>query len=87
MDDRQQKKGAAGSVDRAAENLERAMVGLSRRILKQSRSEPATNRELGELTKLLKQMVDIRQTLAPRQQPQQTGVQVVFAPETEEFSQ
>lgn len=86
MREKQKKQMAAEPMQKAAENLEQAMVGLTLRLLKQSKSEPATNRELGELTKLLKQLVDIRQTLAPKQEAEQ-GVQVVLAPEAEEFAQ
>lgn len=87
MREKKKKQTATEPMQKAADNLEQAMVGLTRRLLKQSKSEPATNRELGELTKLLKQVVDIRQTLAPKQEAEEPGVQVVLAPEAEEFAQ
>ena len=51
-----------------------------------SRSRTAS-RELGELAKVMKQAVEIRQELQEEHGGQETGVRVVFEREAEEFSE
>ena len=46
-----------------------------------------SSRELGELAKVMKQAVEIRQELQEEHGGQETGVRVVFEREAEEFSE
>ena len=61
----------------------RCPAGCSRR----SREGETPGKELGELAKVMKQAVEIRQELQGEGAGQERGVRVVFAGQAEEFSE
>ena len=67
-------------------NLEKALETMSRRLLTQIKEGETPGKELGELAKVMKQAVEIRQELQEERGGQETGVRVVFEREAEEFS-
>ena len=78
-----EEKGArkrADPIGKASGNLEKALETMSRRLLTQIK-------ELGELAKVMKQAVEIRQELQEEGAGQERGVRVVFAGQAEEFSE
>lgn len=56
------------------------------RLLDQIKDGETPSKELGELAKVMKQAVEIRQELQEERGGQETGVRVVFEREAEEFS-
>ena len=74
-------------IGRASGNLERALETISKRLLEQIRDGETPSRELGELAKMMKQAVEIRQELQEDPGGQETGVRVVFEREAEAFSE
>lgn len=74
-------------IGKASGNLEKALETISRRLLEQIRDGETPSRELGELAKVMKQAVEIRQELQDGHDGQKTGVRVVFEREAEEFSE
>lgn len=74
-------------IGRASGNLERALETISKRLLEQIKDGETPSKELGELAKVMKQAVEIRQELQHGHGGQETGVRVVFERETEEFSE
>ena len=69
----------ADPIGKASGNLEKALETMSRRLLTQIKE--------GELAKVMKQAVEIRQELQGEGAGQESGVRVVFAGQAEEFSQ
>lgn len=61
--------------------------GRAKRLLEQIKDGETPSRELGELAKVMKQAVEIRQELQEEHGGQETGVRVVFEREAEEFSE
>ena len=74
-------------IGRASGNLEKALETISKRLLEQIRDGETPSRELGELAKMMKQAVEIRQELQDGHGGQETGVRVIFEQEAEEFSE
>ena len=68
-------------------NLEKALETISKRLLDQIKDGETPSRELGELAKVMKQAVEIRQELQDGRGGQETGVRVIFEQEAEEFSE
>ena len=68
-------------------NLEKALETMSRRLLTQIKEGETPGKELGELAKVMKQAVEIRQELQGEGAGQERGVRVVFAGQAEEFSE
>ena len=60
---------------------------MSRRLLTQIKEGETPGKELGELAKVMKQAVEIRQELQGEGAGQEHGVRVVFAGQAEEFSE
>ena len=65
---------------------EKALETISKRLLDQIKDGETPSKELGELAKVMKQAVEIRQELQEERGGQETGVRVVFEREAEEFS-
>lgn len=74
-------------IGRASGNLEKALETISKRLLDQIKDGETPSKELGELAKVMKQAVEIRQELQEERGGQETGVRVVFEREAEEFSE
>ena len=74
-------------IGRASGNLEKALETMSRRLLTQIKEGETPGKELGELAKVMKQAVEIRQELQGEEAGQEHGVRVVFAGQAEEFSE
>ena len=74
-------------IGRASGNLEKALETISKRLLDQIRDGETPGKELGELAKVMKQAVEIRQELQDGHGGQETGVRVIFEQEAEEFSE
>ena len=74
-------------IGRASGNLGKALETISKRLLEQIKDGETPSRELGELAKVMKQAVEIRQELQEEHGGQETGVRVVFEREAEEFSE
>ena len=74
-------------IGRASGNLEKALEAISKRLLDQIKDGETPSRELGELAKVMKQAVEIRQELQDGRGGQETGVRVIFEQEAEEFSE
>ena len=74
-------------IGKASGNLEKALETISKRLLEQIRDGETPSRELGELAKMMKQAVEIRQELQENPGGQETGVRVIFEQEAEEFSE
>ena len=74
-------------IGRASGNLEKALETISKRLLEQIKDGETPSRELGELAKVMKQAVEIRQELQDGRGGQETGVRVIFEQEAEEFSE
>ena len=74
-------------IGRASGNLEKALETMSRRLLSQIKEGETPGKELGELAKVMKQAVEIRQELQDGRGGQETGVRVIFEQEAEEFSE
>lgn len=74
-------------IGRAPGNLEKALETISKRLLEQIKDGETPSRELGELAKVMKQAVEIRQELQDGRGGQETGVRVIFEQEAEEFSE
>ena len=74
-------------IGRASGNLEKALETISKRLLDQIKDGETPSRELGELAKMMKQAVEIRQELQEDPGGQETGVRVIFEQEAEEFSE
>ena len=74
-------------IGRASGNLERALETISKRLLEQIKDGETPSKELGELAKVMKQAVEIRQELQDGHGGQETGVRVIFEQEAEEFSE
>ena len=74
-------------IGRASGNLEKALETMSRRLLTQIKEGETPGQELGELAKVMKQAVEIRQELQGEGAGQERGVRVVFAGQAEEFSE
>lgn len=74
-------------IEKASGNLEKALETISKRLLEQIKDGETPSRELGELAKVMKQAVEIRQELQEEHGGQETGVRVVFEREAEEFSE
>ena len=74
-------------IGKASGNLEKALETISKRLLEQIRDGETPSRELGELAKMMKQAVEIRQELQDGHDGQETGVRVVFEREAEAFSE
>lgn len=74
-------------ISRASGNLEKALETMSRRLLTQIKEGETPGKELGELAKVMKQAVEIRQELQGEGAGQERGVRVVFAGQAEEFSE
>ena len=77
----------ADPIGKATGNLEKALETMSRRLLAQIKEGETPGKELGELAKVMKQAVEIRQELQGEGAGQEQGVRVVFAGQAEEFSQ
>ena len=77
----------ADPIGKASGNLERALETMSRRLLAQIREGETPGKELGELAKVMKQAVEIRQELQGEQVGQEGGVRVVFVGEAEESAE
>ena len=73
-------------IEKASGNLEKALETISKRLLDQIKDGETPSKELGELAKVMKQAVEIRQELQEERGGQETGVRVVFEREAEEFS-
>lgn len=73
-------------IEKASGNLEKALETISKRLLDQIKDGETPSKELGELAKVMKQAVEIRQELQEECGGQETGVRVVFEREAEEFS-
>ena len=74
--------------DKASEAEEQQIKDKEgKRILEQIKDGETPSRELGELAKVMKQAVEIRQELQEEHGGQETGVRVVFEREAEEFSE
>ena len=85
-----EEKGArkrADPIGKASGNLEKALETMSRRLLTQIKEGETPGKELGELAKVMKQAVEIRQELQGEGAGQERGVRVVFAGQAEEFSE
>lgn len=85
-----EEKGArkrADPIGKASGNLEKALETMSRRLLAQIKEGETPGKELGELAKVMKQAVEIRQELQGEGAGQEQGVRVVFAGQAEEFSE
>ena len=85
-----EEKGArkrADPIGKASGNLEKALETMSRRLLTQIKEGETPGKELGELAKVMKQAVEIRQELQDGRGGQETGVRVIFEQEAEEFSE
>ena len=77
-----EEKGArkrADPIGKASGNLEKALETMSRRLLTQIKEGETPGKELGELAKVMKQAVEIRQELQGEGAGQERGVRVVFA--------
>ena len=74
-------------IEKASGNLEKALETISKRLLDQIKDGETPSRELGELAKVMKQAVEIRQELQGEGAGQERGVRVVFAGQAEEFSE
>ena len=74
-------------IGKASGNLEKALETMSRRLLTQIKEGETPGKELGELAKMMKQAVEIRQELQEDPGGQETGVRVVFEREAEAFSE
>ena len=74
-------------IGRASGNQEKALETISKRLLDQIKDGETPSRELGELAKVMKQAVEIRQELQDGRGGQETGVRVIFEQEAEEFSE
>ena len=74
-------------IGRVSGNLEKALETISKRLLDQIKDGETPSRELGELAKVIKQAVEIRQELQDGRGGQETGVRVIFEQEAEEFSE
>ena len=74
-------------IGRASGNLEKALETISKRLLEQIRDGETPSKELGELAKVMKQAVEIRQELQDGHGGQEAGVRVIFEQEAEEFSE
>ena len=74
-------------IGRASGNLEKALETISKRLLDQIKDGETPSRELGELAKVMKQAVEVRQELQDGRGGQETGVRVIFEQEAEEFSE
>ena len=74
-------------IGRASGNLEKELETISKRLLDQIKDGETPSRELGELAKVMKQAVEIRQELQDGRGGQETGVRVIFEQEAEEFSE
>lgn len=77
----------ADPIGKASGNLEKALETMSRRLLTQIKEGETPGKELGELAKVMKQAVEIRQELQGEGAGQGCGVRVVFAGQAEEFSE
>ena len=85
-----EEKGArkrADPIGKASGNLEKALETMSRRLLTQIKEGETPGKELGELAKVMKQAVEIRQELQGEGAGQERGVWVDFAGQAEEFSE
>ena len=87
-----EEKGArkrADPIGKASGNLEKALETMSRRLLTQIKEGETPGKELGELAKVMKQAVEIRQELRGEQDggKQMGGVKVVIAQEAEAYAQ
>ena len=70
---------------KATGNLKRALETISRRLLDQIKEGETPCKDLGELAKVMKQAMEIRQELAgPADETE--GVRVVFEKDAEEFA-
>ena len=65
-------------IGRASGNLEKALETISKRLLEQIKDGETPSRELGELAKVMKQAVEIRQELQEEHGGQETGVRVWY---------
>ena len=74
-------------IGRASGNLEKALETISKRLLEQIKDGETPSKELGELAKVMKQAVEIRQELQDGHGGQETGVRVIFEQDAEEFSE
>ncbi len=76
-------------IGKASGNLEKALETMSRQLLVQIRQGQAPCKDLGELAKVMKQAVEIRQELRGEQDggKQTGGVKVVIAQEAEAYAQ
>ena len=74
-------------IGSASGNLEKALETMSRRLLTQLKEGETPGTALGELAKVMKQAVEIRQELQGEGAGQERGVRVVFAGQAEEFSE
>ena len=54
-------------IEKASGNLEKALETISKRLLEQIKDGETPSRELGELAKVMKQAVEIRQELQEEQ--------------------
>lgn len=75
------------TIERASGNLEKALEGMSRRLLRQVQEEQTLNKDLGELAKVMKQVAQIRQEFCQQSTERSDGVQVLFEKETEEYAE
>ena len=73
-------------IEKASGNLEKALETISKRLLDLIKDGETPGKELGELAKVMKQAVEIRQELQGEGAGQERGVRVVFAGQAEEFS-
>lgn len=87
MREEKENKKQTDRIGKASGNLERALETISKRLLQQSRTGQTPSKELGELAKVMKQAVEIRQELHGTSGGQDGGIRVVFGEEAEEFSQ
>lgn len=72
-------------IGKASGNLERALETISKRLLDQIKEGETPCKDLGELAKVMKQAMEIRQELAGPE-AETDGVRVVFEKEAEEFA-
>lgn len=74
-------------IGKASGNLEKALETISRRLLDQIKDGETPSKELGELAKVMKQAVEIRQELHGEEAGTEAGMRVVFEREAEEFAE
>ena len=60
-------------IEKASGNLEKALETISKRLLEQIKDGETPSRELGELAKVMKQAVEIRQELQEERGGQPSG--------------